>query len=159
MLFLFLFLKLVLTLLAVWLIIIKSYFLLPVFVFFIAVDMVDGKIMKNGYRAFDTLGDRVFAYGNFLTFLIVSSQIYPAIIYIGSFLVRDLVLLTTLLKKNNFKVESNFFDRMSIVGVATFFALQASGTIPETGMFIEITSYFIAFIIFLQGFKKIKRIK
>lgn len=151
--------KIFLTVGATYLIVQGSPWLLSVFIFFIVIDLVDSKVMGLSYRPYDSFFDRLFAYGCFFAFLIFSNPVYPTILYIGAFAVRDFFVAGAIQGVNNYMIRSNALDRLTMLLTAIFFALQAGHLIPNEGRVVEIACYFIAGLIIYQGLEKVKRVR
>jgi len=132
-----------------------------VYLVFIFLDIIDSKIVRNSekgrYRVFDTLGDRIYAYLTFIAFLVFGSEIYPAVIYIIAFVVRDLVILLLIKKRNRYQIKSNFLDRATMFLVAMLFLAQVLEGI-DNKLVLIFASYGASALIFIQGFSKYKRI-
>jgi len=155
----FLFAKIVLSLLAVFFLLLQSKIIALVFVIFIILDLIDSRFMGESYRPYDTTGDRIFTYANFAAFIYSFEIFYPLIIFIVAFILRDILLLYQIIKRHKYFVQSIIWDRLTILATAVFFVLLATNSINPQGLTAEIGSYIIASIIILQGYSKMKRIK
>lgn len=155
----FIFSKTLLTLGAAYLIFQASSWLVPVFILFILVDLADSKVMGLNYRPYDSFFDRLFAYTCFFAFMASANIIYPAVVYIAAFVIRDYFLLVEISKVKNYNVRSNILDRSTMLVTAIFFALQAGAAIPQNGLATEFFCYLIAVLIIHQGLDKAGRIR
>jgi hypothetical protein len=151
--------KIILTIAASYLIAQASPWLVLAFALFIFIDVADSKIMGLGYRPYDSFFDRTFAYVCFFTFLFYSPAVFPAIIYIAAFVVRDFFVAGSIQEVKKYSVRSNILDRMTMLIVAIFFSLQAGGIFTESNIGIAIICFILAGLILYQGMDKIKRIK
>jgi len=156
--FFFIIVKIILTGAAFCLIVQGSPWLFFVFALFIIFDLIDGKAAGTLYRPYDTFFDRMFAYLCFFGFFIARNPLYPSIIYISAFFVRDYFLLGEIQKHGNYYMQSNWLDRVAMLATATLFCLQASGGQGVAGL-SEIFSYLIASLILYQGIDKVNRIR
>jgi len=151
--------KILLTIAAFYLILGGSPWILLVFIIFIALDLLDSKMMAMDYRPYDSFFDRAFAYLCFLAFFLSTTAVYPAIVYIAAFSVRDFFVLSEIQSQKNYSVKSNYLDRTTMLVTAIFFALQAGGWAPAAGVGASIFCYLIAVLILYQGMSKIRRIR
>lgn len=147
--------KIVLSGLAFWTIWTGSFWIVAIFAIFIALDLVDGRIIGEKNRLWDTIGDRVFAYSCFLAFMIFKETLFPTIILIWLFLAKDALVLIFSSQRRIKTVESNNFDRLTILATAVYFLMTVVG-VEGT----EIAIFFGAnlILIFLQAFMKLKKI-
>jgi len=157
--FFFIFSKIVLTVFAAYFISQVSPWIVLIFALFIAVDLIDSKIMGLDYRPYDSFFDRLFAYVCFLTYLAIAPSIYPAVVYIAAFGARDFFVAGAIQDSGNYSVRSNTLDRITMFLVATLFAFQAGGALSASGRGIEGFCYLIATLILIQGVIKIERIR
>jgi len=151
--------KIILTIAASYLISQTSPWLVPIFLLFIAIDLIDSKVMGSDYRPYDSFFDRTFAYVCFFTFLIISPAVYPAIIYIASFAVRDFFLAGLIQNTKNYSARSNFLDRGTMLITAIFFSLQAGGIVPLDSPNVSLFCFLLAGLILCQGIDKAQRVK
>lgn len=152
-------LKLGLSSAAFYFIIHGSPWVVLVFLGFIFLDLLDGEVMGPKYRPYDTLFDRVFAYLCFTAYFFSGAIIYPAIIYISCFLIRDYFVLSEIQESGNYLVKSNLLDRLTMLVSAVFFSFEAGGLFHDHGFRAELLCYAISFLILYQGLDKIKRIR
>lgn len=151
--------KIILTVAAIFFITEASPWLVLVFALFIFVDVADSKIMGFGYRPYDSFFDRFFAYTCFFAFMASADAIYPAIVYIAAFVMRDYFLLVEIRKEKNYTVRSNMLDRGTMLATAVFFALQAGNIVSQNGIITEFLCYLLAVLIVHQGLEKAGRIR
>jgi len=138
---------------------VKSPYIIAVFLIFVITDIADGRIKGPEYRPYDTLGDRIFTYANFITFLIIFQPIYYPLIYILAFAIRDLVVLSVIVKYKKYLVISNILDKFTILLTAVLFVSHVIGIIPLQGVFTGVLCSLVALLNLFQGYSKIKRIK
>lgn len=151
----FLAIKILLAGLAFWAIWSDSLWITAVFGVFIALDLADGRILGEGSRLWDTIGDRIFAYTCFLAFAIFRESLFPTIILIWLFLVKDALVLVFSFYRKIGTIESNNFDRLTILATAVYFVMSVIG-LEGQGMTIFFGSTLI--LIFFQAFFKLKKI-
>lgn len=161
---LFLSLKILLSLLAIFFIYKGSPLLMLVFLLFVVLDIIDSKLVawsgnKQDYRLYDTIGDRIFVYANFLSFLAFVDNLFPIILIIVSYTLRDLAALFFILRNKAFSVPSNALDKLTILFAAILFSLQIG--LPELtdNSAILLTNYALVALVLFEGYDKIKRIR
>lgn len=159
MLYFFIFSKIFLAGAAFYSIVQSSPWVVAIFVLFIAIDLVDSEVMGSEYRPYDTFFDRAFAYLCFLAFFFSGQPIFPVIIYITAFFVRDYFVLSEIQKNGSYFVSSNLLDRTTMFLSAMFFSFHTGGIILGKGIFVELMCYVVSFLILYQGIDKIKRIR
>jgi len=154
----FFLIKILLTLVTVLFLITKNDLVVFPFFLFIAVDILDGRILGEKYRIYDTIGDRIFVYANFLTFLFLHS-LYPEIIYISAFFARDLIMLQTIRACGKTQINSDFFDRAIIFVTALVFILRVLDFLSPRNIFYEPGIFFLALMILLFGARKSLKVR
>ncbi len=112
---------------AFYLVAIRSMDLFWVFALFILIDILDGRLLGEGFRLWDTIGDRIFAYACFLALMVFSETIYPIFILIMVFLAKDMTITLLAWWKKTGTVRSSLFDRLAILMVALYFVSFAVG--------------------------------
>ena len=141
----------------------RSEFLLVWFGFFILFDVLDSTLIparnQKKYRFFDTIGDRIFMFANFIGFLLFRFAEYPVIIFIIlPMFIRDLTAFYFIRQKKAYYIESSSLDKITIFLSAVLFAFEASFPQIISSYPIMLSNICIAFLIILQGYDKVKRI-